>query len=70
MHVPNEVKVQRFGYQLVSLKDKISHTPKQPLMAGENKYDGTGYPFKKLLTEEDLMQQRNKMMDNFVQTLR
>jgi hypothetical protein len=38
-------------------------------MAGENKYDGTGDPFKMLL-EESLTQQRNEMMDSFVQILR
>jgi hypothetical protein len=38
-------------------------------MVGENKYDGTRDPFK-LLIEESLMQQRNEMMDSFVQILR
>jgi hypothetical protein len=38
-------------------------------MVEENKYDGTGYPFK-LFIEESLMQQRNDMMDSFVQILR
>jgi hypothetical protein len=38
-------------------------------MEGENKYDGTGDPFK-LLIEESLMQQRNEMMDSFTQILR
>jgi hypothetical protein len=37
-------------------------------MAGEKKYDEIGDPFK-LLIEESLMQQRNEMMDNFVQIL-
>jgi hypothetical protein len=37
-------------------------------MEGENKYDGTGYPFKMFL-EESLTQQRNEMMDSFVQIL-
>jgi hypothetical protein len=35
-------------------------------MVGENKDDGTGDPFKMFL-EESLMQQRNEMMDSFVQ---
>ena len=43
--------------------------PKKPLMVGENKDEGTGYPFK-LLIEEALMQQRNEMMDSFTQSLR
>jgi hypothetical protein len=38
-------------------------------MAGENKDDGTGDPFKMLL-EESLTQKRNEMMDSFVQILR
>ena len=38
-------------------------------MAGENKDDETRDPFKMLL-EESLMQQRNKMMDSFAQILR
>jgi hypothetical protein len=38
-------------------------------MAGENKYEGTRDPFKMLL-EEALAQQRNKMMDSFTQILR
>ena len=37
-------------------------------MVGENKYDGTIYPFK-LLIEESLTQQRNEMMDSFTQIL-
>jgi hypothetical protein len=64
----------RSGYkeldlELVSLKEKISHTPKQPLMVGEKKDYGTGYPFKMLL-EESLTQQKNEMMDSFLQILR
>ena len=38
-------------------------------MEGENKYDGTRDHFKPLI-EEALTQQRNEMMDNFVQILR
>jgi hypothetical protein len=57
------------GLELVSLEGKISRTPKRPLMSGENKYDGTRDPFKKIL-EESLMVQRNEMMDSFVQILR
>jgi hypothetical protein len=60
---------KELGLELVSLENKISRTPKRPLMAGENKYDEIGDPFKMLL-EESLMQQRNEMMDNFAQILR
>jgi hypothetical protein len=38
-------------------------------MVGEMKYDGTKYPLKMLL-EEYLTQQRNEMMDSFMQILR
>jgi hypothetical protein len=38
-------------------------------MEGENKDVGTRDPFK-LFIEEDLMQQRNEMMDSFTQILR
>jgi hypothetical protein len=55
--------------ELVSLEEKISRLPKQPLMAGEKKDDKIGDPFKKFL-EEALTQQRNEMMDSFVQILR
>jgi len=37
-------------------------------MGDEKKYDGAGDPFKMLL-EESLSQQRNKMMDNFAHIL-
>jgi hypothetical protein len=60
---------KELGLELVSLEEKISRTPKRPLMAGEKKDDGTRYPFKMLL-EESLTQQRNEMMDSFVQILR
>jgi hypothetical protein len=59
---------KELGLELVSLEERSSHMPKRPPMEGENKYDGTGYPFK-LLIEESLTQQRNKMMDSFTQIL-
>jgi hypothetical protein len=59
---------QEFSLELVSLEEQISCTPKQPLMEGEEKYDGTGDPFKMLL-EESLTQQGNEMMDIFAQIL-
>jgi hypothetical protein len=61
---PTRSEYKELGLELVSLEDKISRMPKQPLMVGENKYDRTRYPFK-LLIEEALMQQRNEMMDSF-----
>jgi hypothetical protein len=62
---PTRSEYKELGLKLISLKEKISRMPKRPLMAGENKDDGIGYPFKMLL-EESLMQQRNQMMDSFV----
>jgi hypothetical protein len=50
---PTRLEYKELGLELVSLEDKISRTPKRPLMEGENKYDGTGDPFK-LLIEESL----------------
>jgi hypothetical protein len=55
---PTRSEYKELGLELVSLEEKISCTPKRPLMAGENKDDGTGDPFK-LLIEESLVQQRN-----------
>jgi hypothetical protein len=66
---PTRSGYKELGLELVSLEEKISCMPKRPLMVGEKKDDGTGYPFKMFL-EEALMQQRNEMMDSFVQILR
>jgi hypothetical protein len=66
---PTRSGYKELGLELVSLEDKISHTPKRPLMAGEKKDDGTRDPFK-MLVEEALTQQRNEMMDIFMQILR
>jgi hypothetical protein len=66
---PTRLKYKELGLELVSLEDKISRTPKRPLMEGEKKDDETSDPFKMFL-EEALMQQRNKMMDSFTHILR
>ena len=66
---PTRLEYKELGLELVSLEKKSSRMPKRPLMAGENKYDGTGDPFK-LLIEESLTQQMNEMMDSFTQILR
>jgi hypothetical protein len=66
---PTRSRYKELGRELVSVEDKISRTPKRPFMAGEKKDDRLRYPFKKLL-EESLTQQRNEMMDSFVQILR
>jgi hypothetical protein len=66
---PTRSGYKELGRKLVSLEEKISCTPKRHLMAGENKDDGTGDPFKMFL-EESLTQQRNESMDSFAQILR
>jgi hypothetical protein len=66
---PKRSEYKELGLKLVSLEERSSRMPKRPSMVGENKYDGTGDPFK-LLIEESLMQQRNEMMDSFAQILR
>jgi hypothetical protein len=66
---PTRSGYKELGLELVSLEEKISHTPKRPLMVGEKKDDGTRDPFKMFL-EESLTQQRNEMMDSFAQILR
>jgi hypothetical protein len=66
---PTRLEYKELGFELVSLEDRSYRKPKQPPMAGENKYYGTRYPFK-LLIEEYLTQQRNEMMDSFAQILR
>jgi hypothetical protein len=52
---PTRLEYKELGLELVSLEEKISRTPKRPLMAGEKKDDVTGDPFKKNL-EESLTQ--------------
>jgi hypothetical protein len=52
---PQRGQGKELGLDLVSLKEKISQTPKRPLMAGEKKDDGIGDPFKMFL-EESFMQ--------------
>jgi hypothetical protein len=66
---PTRSENKELGLELVSLKERSSRMPKQPLMEGEKKDDRTRDPFK-ILIEEALMEQRNEMMDNFVQILR
>jgi hypothetical protein len=61
-------RYRELGLKIVSLEDNCSRTPKKPSMAGKNKDDRTGYPFKMFL-EESLKRQRNKMMENFAQIL-
>jgi hypothetical protein len=66
---PTRSGYKELGLELVSLEDKITLTPKQPLMAVEKKDDRTRDPFKMFL-DESLTQQRNQIMDSFMQILR
>jgi hypothetical protein len=66
---PTRSEYKELGLELVSLQEKFSHMPNRPLMAGENKYVWKRDPFK-LFIEESIMQQRNEMMDSFMQILR
>jgi len=66
---PTRSGYRELGRELVSLEEKCSITPRKPSMVGENKDYGTRDPFKMLL-EEALERQRNKMMENFAQILR
>jgi hypothetical protein len=61
-------RYKELGLELVSLEEKNHLMPKRPLMEWRKKYDGTRDPFKMLL-KESLTQQRNDMMDIFVQIL-
>jgi len=46
---PMRLEYKELGLELVSLEEKISRTPKRPLMAGEKKDDGIEDPFKLLI---------------------
>jgi hypothetical protein len=65
---PTRLGYKELGLELVYFEEKRSRTPKRPLMAGENKDDEIGDPFK-MLSKEALTQQRNEMMYSFVQIL-
>jgi hypothetical protein len=45
------LEYKELDLELISLEDRISHTPKWPPMVGEKKYDGTGDPFNFLIKE-------------------
>jgi hypothetical protein len=59
---------RELGIKLVSLEEIFSCTHKKLSMVGEKKDNGIRDPFKMLL-EEALERQRNKMMDNFAQII-
>jgi hypothetical protein len=61
---PTRFKCSKFGLELVSLEEYLSHTPKKPSMEKENKNDKVGDSIN-LLPEKDLRQQREEMMENF-----
>ena len=66
---PTRSEYRKLGLELVSLEDNCSRTPKKPSMAEEKKNDGAYDPINQLL-EQDLMRQRDKMMENFFHILK
>ena len=66
---PTRSKYRKLGLELVSLEDNCSCTPKKPSMVEEKKNDGADDPIN-LLLEQDLMRQRDKMMENFSHILK
>jgi hypothetical protein len=66
---PKRSRYRELYLGLVSLEENCSLHPKRPPMAEEKKDEKARDPFKMFL-EEDLVQQRNEMMDNFAQNLR
>jgi hypothetical protein len=61
---PTRYEYNKLDLDLVSLEDNLSHMPKKPSMAEENKND-RAYNSINLLLEQDLTQQRDEMMENF-----
>jgi hypothetical protein len=61
---PKRSEYRKLGIELVSLKDNISHIPKKPSMAKENKSD-RAYDSINMLLEQALTRQRDEMMENF-----
>ena len=52
------------GFEVVSLEENRSHTPKKPSMVEEKKNNGAGNSIN-LLFEQALTRQRDEMMENF-----
>jgi hypothetical protein len=66
---PTRYGYTNLGLEPIDLLQYQSHRARQQPMGDEKKDDGVGDPFKMLL-EEALAGQRNKMMDKFAQILR
>ena len=62
------MSIESWVSRLVSLEEILSHTPKKPSMAEENKNDGA-YDSINLLLEKALTRQRDEMMENFSHVL-
>jgi hypothetical protein len=60
---------RELGLEIVFLEETYSRQPKKPPMEEGKRDDKEGHHFKTFL-EEDLVRQRNEMMDNFTQILR
>jgi hypothetical protein len=61
---PTRSKYSKLGLELVSLECNISRTSNKPSMVEENKNDNANDSIN-LLLEQDLMRQRDEMMENF-----
>jgi hypothetical protein len=61
-------RYREMDLELVSLEDNCSRHPKKPPIVEEKRVAGEEDPIK-LFLGESLVQQRNKMLDNFVQIL-
>jgi hypothetical protein len=65
---PTRLGYRELGIKLVSIEENYSLQPKKAPMVKEKRDDREGDPFNMFL-EESLVQQRNKMMENFTQIL-
>jgi hypothetical protein len=61
---PTRSEYGKLGLELVSLEGNLSHRPKKPSMAEENKNDGANNPINMLL-EQAVTRQRDEMIENF-----
>jgi hypothetical protein len=57
-------KYSKLGLELVFIEENLSHTPKKPFMAEENKNDGEKYSIN-IFLEQSLTREGDEMMENF-----
>jgi hypothetical protein len=65
---PTRLGYRELDFNIFSLEENHSISPKKPPMEEEKRDNGVGYPIKFLL-EESLTRHRNDMMDNFTHIL-